>query len=46
MALEFEGFEAPISTIPDMQAGGQIRETQGYTQEDIAKLTLRDELLP
>lgn len=46
MALEFEGFEAPVSTIRDMQAGGQIRETQGYTQEDIAKLTLRDDFLP
>lgn len=46
MALKFEGFESPISAIPDMQKNGRVTEVQGYTEEDIAKLTLRDDFLP
>lgn len=46
MALSFEGFEAPISAIPDMKANGHVDEVRGYTQEDIAKLTLKDDFLP
>ena len=46
MALEFQGFEAPISVIPDMKANSVMSEVKGYTQEDIAKLTRKDDFLP
>ena len=40
MALEFEGFEAPISAIEDVKANGVREEVHGFTQDDLEKMVL------
>ena len=47
MALEFEGFEAPISAIEDVKANGVREEVHGFTQDDLEKMSREDkEFLP
>lgn len=47
MALEFEGFEAPISAIEDVKANGVMEEVHGFTQDDLEKMSREDkEFLP